>query len=246
MASNNKVKAMHLETLLYMLVQSEDVRPPPGLGPNFRTLAEAARQDMVPNKWIKIPSVKLDVGLDDPENDVGPTRFFSWDNEKPVRTSHVGAFEAKARVLTNDDFARYLCTTGQDTIPAAWAQSKEETKFQRVRDSVGQGKDGSYMNGESEPVPYSFLVGKSIRTVYGLVPLEYALSWPVYASYNELAACAKWMNGRIPTADEVRSIYDYAEICKAKDAEKVQAKKISAVNGCVALLACDGSFGTNV
>ncbi|KAL8964816.1 MAG: hypothetical protein Q9183_004202, partial [Haloplaca sp. 2 TL-2023] len=157
-------EAMHLETLLYMLVQSEDVRPPPVSEPNFQTLAEGARQDMVPNEWIKIPSVKLDIGLDDPENDNGPTRFFGWDNEKPVRTSQVKAFEAKARPLTNEDFARFLCTTGQDTIPAAWTQSKEETKVQRAANSVAQGKNGSYMNGESEPVPYSFLVGKFIRT----------------------------------------------------------------------------------
>ncbi|KAL8872531.1 MAG: hypothetical protein Q9174_001851 [Haloplaca sp. 1 TL-2023] len=246
MPSNSNATAMHLETLLYMLVQSEDVRPPPGMEPNFRTLAEASGRDIVPNEWIKIPSVQLEVGLNDPENDAGPTRYFGWDNEKPARTSQVGAFEAKARALTNEDFARYLCTTGQDTIPAAWAQSNEEPGSQRVLNSVAQGRDGSYMNGESEPVPYSFLVGKSIRTVYGLVRLEHALSWPVYASYNELAACAKWMNGRIPTADEVRSIYDYADICKAKEAEEVQAKKISAVNGYAALLACDCSCGTDV
>jgi hypothetical protein len=62
------------------------------------------------------------------------------------------------------------------------------------------------------------------------VPLKYALDWPVMASYDELAAYAKWANGRIPTFEEVRSIYNYVETSKL-DAQKVPSKLISAVNG---------------
>lgn len=72
---------------------------------------------------------------------------------------------------------------------------------------------------------------KAVRTVYGLVPLKHALDWPVFASYDELSACAAWMGGRIPTFEEARSIYTYAEELKRKEAEKHLSKIVPAVNG---------------
>ncbi len=56
--------------------------------------------------------------------------------------------------------------------------------------------------------------------MYGLVPLKYALDWPIFASYDELTACASWMGGRIPTFEEARSIYAYVDSLKKKEAEK--------------------------
>ncbi len=53
--------------------------------------------------------------------------------------------------------------------------------------------------------------GKCVRTVYGAIPLSLAMDWPVVASYDELAGCAQWMGGRIPTLEEVRSIYSYID-----------------------------------
>jgi hypothetical protein len=72
--------------------------------------------------------------------------------------------------------------------------------------------------------------GKFVRTVYGTVPLEFALGWPVVASYDELAGCAQWMGGRIPTMEEVRSIYSYVESMKP-DFENSLGDTIPAVNG---------------
>jgi formylglycine-generating enzyme required for sulfatase activity len=50
------------------------------------------------------------------------------------------------------------------------------------------------------------------------------------ASYNELAGYAKWMGGRIPTIEEVRSLYEYVEDRKSKQLEKSIGKIIPAVN----------------
>lgn len=72
-----------------------------------------------------------------------------------------------------------------------------------------------------------------VRTVYGLVPLQYALDWPLFASYDELAGCAKWMGGRIPTFEETRSIYHYVDALKIKEAERQLGKTVPAVNGYV-------------
>ncbi|KAL8815814.1 MAG: hypothetical protein Q9223_005093 [Gallowayella weberi] len=223
-------EAMHLETLLYMLLQSDSLLPPPGPVPDFETLAHDARNFTVHNEWMKIPSATVPVGMNDPENDHGPIRYFGWDNEKPMRKTHVPAFEAKARPLTNKDFARYLCETNQQTLPASWTDTGSGRGNARATDGSFQDADGSRPRGHRKSVREGYLDGKFVRTVYGPIALRYALTWPIFASYDELAGCAKWMNGRIPTADEVRSIYYHVDVAK-KEAEKVQAKKISAVNG---------------
>lgn len=63
------------------------------------------------------------------------------------------------------------------------------------------------------------------------MPLKYALDWPVFASYDELAGCAAWMGGRIPTFEEARSIYAYVEFIKRKEAENKLGSTVPAVNG---------------
>ena len=226
--------AMHLETLLYMLVQSDKVRAPPGAAPDFKALATQAKRAAIPNEWIEIPSSTLIVGMDDLENDLGPGRYFGWDIEKPRRQIEVPAFEAKARPITNQEYAQYLDQTGKLEIPASWDSSTGEYQNHHadVRNAVnGEKRNDFYLNGHSEALTEAYLNGKSVRTVYGLVPLSYALDWPVFASFDELSGCAKWMNGRIPTAEETRSMYKYADCLKTKEAEKVQVQTISAVNG---------------
>ena len=216
---------MHLETLLYMLLQSDKTVPPTPNIPDFQELARQAHRAAVPNQWIKIPAQTLTIGMDDPENEKGLDRYFGWDNEKPKRRINVHAFEAKARPLTNEDFTRFLQANDSFEIPASWISSPVSS------DSDEQAYNGCYTNSASSSLTEAFLTGKFVRTVYGPVPLEQALHWPVMASYNELARCAKWMNGRIPTAEEVRSIYNVVEAAKKDETDSILTKKISAVNG---------------
>lgn len=224
---------MHLETLLYMLVQSDKVLPPPGIAPNFEALAKQAARDAVANEWIKVPARTIFLGMDDPENDEGPDRFFGWDNEKPRRAASVPTFLAKARPITNQEYARYLEKTNQQRIPASWALSEiGHINSKTITNGVNSAsRNGILTNGHGTAVESNYLEDKTVRTVFGLVPLKYALDWPVLASYDELSGCARWMNGRIPTAEEAQSIYSYADELKTKEAEKVQSETISAVNG---------------
>lgn len=224
---------MHLETLLYMLVQSDKTLPPPGTTPDFASLSERARRDRVPNEWFQIPTQNLNLGLDDLGIDSGSDNHFGWDNETPQRQAIVPAFEAKARPITNEDFARYLAHVDQQTLPAIWTTSIEESNVGSAEQSDNQpaGTNNIYMNGYSERLTDSYIKGKFVKTVYGKIPLKYALDWPVMASYDELAGCAKWMGGRIPNAEEVWSIYSYVDLLKNKEAEGVQTRTISAVNG---------------
>jgi formylglycine-generating enzyme required for sulfatase activity len=62
------------------------------------------------------------------------------------------------------------------------------------------------------------------------VPLRHALDWPVFASYDELAGCAAWMGGRVPSLEEARSIYQHARVKKPAPPSRL-TKKVPAVNG---------------
>ena len=228
---------MHLETLLYMLLQSDKTMPPPGDKPNFENLAERARHEAVHNEWNTVPKREVTLGIDDPENDSGPDRYFAWDNERPSRTVKVPAFAAKARPITNEEYALYLEQTHADCIPASWSASSAKNGTSGASPTTNGVP--AYMNGSGPALSDAYLKDKAVRTVYGLVPLQYALDWPVFASYDELAGCAQWMNGRIPSMEEVCSIYAYVDEMKTKEAEKVLGKTISAVNGSVSnLLRC--------
>lgn len=215
---------MHLETLLYMLVQSEKTLAPPGtIVPDFEAMAVHARQTAVENQWFKIPAQDIEIGLDDLEDNSGPEHYFGWDNEKPKRLVHVPSFSAQARPITNGEYAHYLEKNGITQIPASWIPTR--------RDS-GTGVNGNKSNGHiNGAVSQDYLRDKAVRTVYGAIPLKFALGWPVSASYDELAGCAQWMGGRIPTMEEARSIYRYVDQTKAKEAAKANARNIPAVNG---------------
>ena len=80
-------------------------------------------------------------------------------------------------------------------------------------------------------LPQLAFINRKVRTVFGAIPLEWALDWPVSASYDELAGCAAWMGGRIPSLEETRSIYEYAAILKSKNLSKNLGRTIPAVNG---------------
>lgn len=224
-------EAMHLETLLYMLVQSDKVLPPPGTTiPDFVALAKRSAATAVENEWFTIPETNLTIGLDDPDGDKNTKRYFGWDNEKPTRSAHVKSFRAKARPITNGEYAAYLTNTGQTTIPASWCEEQRLSDAARTlnkRDSVvngfHNGNDGATLN---------ITEGKYVKTVYGTVPLKYALDWPVVASFDEVAGCASWMGGRIPTMEEARSIYSYVDALKNKELQAL-GNTIPAVNGCV-------------
>lgn len=221
-------EAMHLETLLYMLVQSDKVLPPPGTTtPDFAALANLSATKTVENKWFTIPEADVSIGLDDSDGDKTTKRYFGWDNEKPARSVHVKAFRARARPITNGEYATYLTKTGKTDVPASWCEE------QRLSDAAhAVDKRDSVINGfhDLNAAAADITSGKFVKTVYGTVPLMFALNWPVVASYDEIAGCAQWMGGRIPTMLEARSIYSYVESSKSKEVQAL-GNTIPAVNG---------------
>ncbi|KAK5991381.1 Ergothioneine biosynthesis protein 1 [Cladobotryum mycophilum] len=220
---------LHLETLLYMLLQSDKTLPPPNtVRPDFEKLAQRAHDARVPNEWFDVPEQVITIGLDDPEDENHRSRHLGWDNEKPARKEKVHAFQAKGRPITNEEYAEYLYSTNTDRLPASWSNLTDEHA-----NGISMTPNGLNDNHEVKKcsLPESFIQDKAVRTVYGLVPLKYALDWPVFASYDELAGCASWMGGRIPTAEETKSIYAYVEKQKEASCQSKLSNKVPAVNG---------------
>ncbi|KAL1841211.1 hypothetical protein VTK73DRAFT_3565 [Phialemonium thermophilum] len=234
-------EAMHLETLLYMMLQSDKTLPPPATAhPDWEKLAANTLSARVPNRWFDIPAQEIEVGIDDPEDGTDPDVHYGWDNEKPRRRVRVHSFQAQGRPITNEEYAQYMYHEHVTKLPAAWAEADVPTATETRANGTSNGSsripDGEFdvsnghQNGTAK-LPESFFDGKFVRTVYGLVPLRYALDWPIFASYDELSACASWMGGRIPTFEEARSIYAYAEALKKEKAERTLGKTVPAVNG---------------
>jgi hypothetical protein len=69
---------MHLETLLYMLLQSDKTLPPTKVIPDFEAQAVRAANARVSNEWFQIPEQTITLGLDDPEDNSGPDHHFGW------------------------------------------------------------------------------------------------------------------------------------------------------------------------
>lgn len=208
---------MHLETFLYMLLQSDRILPPLGVDkPDFEAMAHLAETNTKPNQWFRIPEQSFTIGIDDPDLEQLPSQSFAWDNEKPKRHTTVPAFEAQARAVTNREYADYLHENGLHRIPASWviqaANSWNNTFNGLHTDGISNGHGNS-------------MDGYAIRTVFGPVSFAWAVDWPVMASYDELAAYAEWKKCRLPTFEEARSIYKYAATLKQGQTNGVNSMK---------------------
>ena len=137
-----------------------------------------------------------------------------------------------------------MLTNEVDDLPASWVTVHNAPSGQQLSTAAVNGsgpnlhrdrkQSSGCINGRSNGqarLHQSFLEDIAVRTVYGPVPLKLALDWPIFASYDELAQCAAWMGGRIPTFEEARSIYAYVDHLKKGEAEKKLGKTVPAVNG---------------
>ena len=72
-------EAMHLETLLYMMLQSDKTLPPPSAPrPDWEQLAKEAVSARTPNEWFDIPSQDITIGIDDPEDGTDVNVQYGW------------------------------------------------------------------------------------------------------------------------------------------------------------------------
>lgn len=214
---------MHIETYLYMLLESDESLPPTKVTPNFEENAIKAKNARIPNEWFNIPKQQVKIGLDESLDNLNEKAIFGWDNEKPSRNIEVPAFQAQARPITNGEYWLYLEKTHNRKLPASWISKYKSRNFanSHLYDFHSeQHLSKSYLDSfESLSLNKEKYEAIFVKTIYGLVPLNYTLDWPVAASYDELAGYAKWMKGRIPTFEETRSIYSYVEKQRLKEVQ---------------------------
>ncbi|KAF8798917.1 DUF323 domain-containing protein [Phlegmacium glaucopus] len=183
-------EAMHVETLLYMLVQraGSGTLPPNGfITPPWTSLAEDWNTaPALQSKTVTLGPATVSLGHDDKEADDDDPRSlvegheFGWDNEHPKRQVDIGPFKIEWRPVTNGEFYQFYTGAGHDKVsfPASWVDHGGLTK---------------------------------VRTLYGPVPMEIATNWPIVTSHDNLSVYATVKGGRLPTEPELRLFYDKFE-----------------------------------
>jgi hypothetical protein len=72
-------EVMHLETLLYMMLQSDKTLPPPiAHQPDWAKMAEQAKAARVENQWFDVPEQEITVGIDEPDDATDITLDYGW------------------------------------------------------------------------------------------------------------------------------------------------------------------------
>jgi len=134
-------EAMHLETLLYMLLHGAGTLSPPVFtAPSWTTLAVCWNETPKPiSCTVTLGPALVILGHDDNEaNDETPddarSHEFGWDNETPKRQVLVGEFKIEWRPVTNGEFYQFYIGLGKGNVPlpASWV---EEAGAMKVRSS---------------------------------------------------------------------------------------------------------------
>jgi iron(II)-dependent oxidoreductase len=167
-------EAMHQETLLYMWhrLPFGQKRAPAGYSPHVAG-------DVPTQEWIDVPAGRATLGVD------RESIAFGWDNEFPARAMDVGAFAINRHNVTNAAFLEFVEAGGYTSRewwqPADWEWIQKERMDHPL---FWEQHDGRW----------------HWRGLFELIPLP--LSWPVYVSYAEASAFARWRGERLPTEAE--------------------------------------------
>jgi hypothetical protein len=135
-------EAMHVETLLYMLIQcaGSGTLPPTGfITPPWTSLAEGWNTNPAPQtKTVTLGPAIVSLGHDDDEADDDDTRSLvegyelGWDNEHPKRQVDVGCFKIEWRPVTNGEFYQFYIKVGirsdKVSFPASWVDDGDTIK----------------------------------------------------------------------------------------------------------------------
>ncbi|KAI8593985.1 histidine-specific methyltransferase [Geranomyces variabilis] len=190
-------EAMHIETLLYMLVQSDTTLPPAGFLEPLRA-SSTPQPPRLPRMVRFSPDAPVPTGLEDPE----PLDFdasapapsvYGWDNEKPARTLPAPApFEVSSQMVTIAEYAAFLDDGNRwanpDLIPASWGKLPTEN-----------GTSGAFPSSSSSSA-------HGVKTAFGIRPLATFASSPVALSYNQALQYAEVKGMRLPTEAELRCV----------------------------------------
>jgi len=114
-------EAMHIETLLYMLMQDE----PNHLSVLPKPIFHPISGQIPSSRFVKMEGGSLNMGRNDYEaGDFNPEHplNFGWDNESPSHTAHVAPFEIQSRPVAVGEYLQFLMAKNwqEDLIPSSW------------------------------------------------------------------------------------------------------------------------------
>jgi gamma-glutamyl hercynylcysteine S-oxide synthase len=171
-------RLMHAETLAYLLhnVPVERKIPHPAPFPEVRPEPKQSQVD--------IPAGTATLGQ---PRDSGE---FGWDNELGVHPVFVPAFAIEAYPVTNGEFLEFVHAGGYNEAkywrPEDWAWKRQK----RIEHPHFWIHRSSLLATDPE-TPWEY------RTMFGSIPLP--RSWPVFVSYAEASAFARWAGKKLPT-----------------------------------------------
>ena len=167
-------EAMHQETLRYMChrLPMRQKHRPTAYAPLTRGTAPA-------QQWIAVPAGRARLGVDAGEIP------FSWDNERPAFETDVPGFAIERHDTTNAAYLEFI-EAGGYREPRWWRPD-----------------DWSWIRREAvrHPAFWTKLGGEwQWRGMFEMLPLP--RSWPVYVSWAEANAFARWRGARLPSEAE--------------------------------------------
>jgi gamma-glutamyl hercynylcysteine S-oxide synthase len=167
---------MHQETLAYMWHQFPyDLKRQP---PSYVTAPPSLRS-APPASRVHIPAGYATLGTDLDEEP------FAWDNERLPHRVHVEAFDVDVYNVTNAEFLAFVDSGGYRD-PQWWRADDWEW---------------IQAEGVTHPPFWELVEGAwHWRAMFERVPLP--LAWPVYVTWAEANAFARWRGQRLPTEPE--------------------------------------------
>ncbi len=167
---------MHHETLLYMVQQLDRrLRRPPAKLPAYRFTGAAAPGTLA------VPGGTVVLG----------ERFervpFGWDNEFPEHPVEVAPFAMERTPVRNGEWREFVAAGGYER--SEWWSGEARAWRERA--------------GHAHPAFWTRTGGRWLyQTLADELPLEEVADWPVYVSWAEADAYARWRGASLPTEGE--------------------------------------------
>ena len=171
-------RLMHAETLSYLLHNLPLERKIPHPAPMSDPRPAPARRS------VTIPAGTATLGKLRSEG------TFGWDNEFETQRISVPEFSIGAFPVTNGEYMEFVQACGYEDS-RYWRPEDREWKRQQRLDHPQFWLPRSNSAATDPDTQWEY------RSMFGIIPLPQ--SWPVYVSYAEAAAFARWAGKKLPT-----------------------------------------------